>query len=52
MEKEYDKCLRCGKPLKSLQSRQLGYGKQCYLKTKTTTSIPTLIQNLKTRLNK
>lgn len=28
--KEYDKCLRCGKKLKNIESRLRGYGDECY----------------------
>ena len=30
--KEYDKCLRCGKKLKTPISRKRGYGEECYNK--------------------
>jgi hypothetical protein len=30
--KEFDRCLRCGKKLKKLEHRLLGYGPSCYKK--------------------
>ena len=35
-QKEYEYCLRCGRRLKSKEAQQLGYGKICYNKLKTT----------------
>lgn len=32
---EYDKCGRCGRRLKNLESRQLGFGAVCYSKVQT-----------------
>ena len=32
---EYDKCGRCGRRLKKLESRQLGFGAVCYSKVQT-----------------
>ena len=32
--KEYDRCLRCGRKLKSKENRLRGYGKICYKKQK------------------
>lgn len=29
---EYDRCLRCGKRLKTTESRRRGYGDECYFK--------------------
>lgn len=31
--KEHERCIRCGKPLKSAESRQRGYGAVCWRKT-------------------
>ena len=33
--KLYEKCLRCGRKLKSEESKSLGYGKVCYEKSHT-----------------
>lgn len=33
--KEYDKCLRCGRKLKSQENRLRGYGETCWNKVKT-----------------
>ena len=33
MEDIYEVCLRCGRKLKSEESRLIGYGKICYKKT-------------------
>ncbi len=30
--KEYTRCVRCGKPLKTPESRKLGYGQTCLVK--------------------
>lgn len=30
--KEHERCIRCGRPLKSAESRQRGYGVVCWLK--------------------
>ena len=32
MNKEYKKCLRCGRKLKTDKAKQLGYGDICYEK--------------------
>lgn len=34
MKKEFDRCLRCGRRLKSMEHRLLGYGPSCYQKMK------------------
>lgn len=31
-EKDYDKCLRCGRKLKNAEARKIGYGKICFTK--------------------
>ena len=33
--KEYDKCLRCGRKLKTSETRKRGYGDTCWKKIKT-----------------
>lgn len=33
-DKEYDRCLRCGRKLKNEEYRRIGYGKICYNKMK------------------
>ena len=33
--KQYKYCLRCGRKLKSMQARELGYGQVCYKKIQT-----------------
>lgn len=32
-KKLYKYCLRCGRKLKTIESREIGYGKVCYEKT-------------------
>lgn len=32
VDKEYTKCLRCGRTLKTQEARKLGYGPVCFLK--------------------
>ena len=34
MQKLYNKCIRCGKPLKTDENRVRGYGPICYRKVK------------------
>lgn len=34
MENEIIKCMRCQRPLKNKEARELGYGKTCYKKMK------------------
>lgn len=34
VQKEYDRCLRCGRKLKSAENRLRGYGKICWQKMK------------------
>lgn len=31
-KKEFERCLRCGRKLKTEEARKLGYGKICYTK--------------------
>ena len=33
-KKDYDKCLRCGRKLKSEEARKIGYGRTCFIKIK------------------
>lgn len=33
-KKDYDKCLRCGRKLKSEEARKIGYGKICLEKSR------------------
>ena len=33
-QKDHDRCLRCGRKLKSEEARKIGYGKVCLEKTK------------------
>lgn len=33
-EKDHDKCLRCGRKLKTEEARKIGYGKICLEKVK------------------
>ena len=42
MNKEYDYCLRCGRKLKNLDARKIGYGTVCYKKMLSSRIIPPL----------
>lgn len=44
MQKMYIYCLRCGKRLKTSESRVLGYGPVCYEKHKKETHSKTLLR--------
>lgn len=43
MIKEYEFCLRCGRKLKSIEARKIGYGKVCEKKAKRERQIKKLI---------
>lgn len=43
MEKEHLVCIRCGRKLKSAESRELGFGKTCYKKWQKETPVPKLL---------
>jgi len=43
--KEYDKCLRCGRKLKTPENRLRGYGKICYQKQITKNNVKKLFTN-------
>lgn len=41
-KKDYDRCLRCGRKLKSEEARKIGYGKTCLDKIKKENSVKRL----------